>query len=182
LAHGVEQFLQRRARLGNLDRAARSDALALLGDTQQLARTGDHFGGKVALLARLDCEEPGLCHERRHRLRGSRHVRLGRRILVFGCYPAVAHAAPQVYFPRCRNDDAADARAVAADFAAGFCEHVHRRVQLRASRLDVCGGLLDACHGKTQVGVVRDRFGNERRQLRVAERGNPVVLHRPGRG
>ena len=116
----------------------------------------------LATSAAIDCRAYSKSACRRRGLRGARR-------------PAVAHAAPEVELPGRGEDAALDARAVAGQLAAAAREEIDRRIELRARQLGVELRLLDARGADAQIGVVRDRFGDRRRQLIVAERREPVV-------
>ena len=161
---------------------ADADARPVAGQAHELLARANGLARRLDLQPGLGGEEPALGHERRNRLSRVLEVRLRRRGLRGARRPAVAHAAPEVELPGRGEDAALDARAVAGQLAAAAREEIDRRVELRARQLGVELRLLDARGADAQIGVVRDRFGDRRRQLIVVERREPVVGHRAGAG
>jgi hypothetical protein len=64
----------------------------------------------------------------------------------------------------------------AAHVETAGAENIHGRAQRGLRKVHVCSGLLDA-HGRhAKVGIVGDRLGHERVELRIVETGEPLVL------
>jgi len=97
---------------------------------------------------------------------------------------AVTHPAPQIRFPGHGQHRALQGGgdvAAASGLEAAGAEQPHGRAQLRLGHFDVLRGLFNHGGGDAQVGIVGDGLADQRIELRVAERGEPVVVDAAGR-
>ena len=118
-----------------------------------------------------------LGHHRRERLAGIRIVGLHGRGLRLGRGLTVAQASPDVEFEGGVQEYRIQA-AAAAGLAALRGRQPHRRPQRAARHCDIPRCLLDAGRSRLQVGVVRQRLRDQRRQRGIVERRQPPICHR----
>jgi hypothetical protein len=126
------------------------------------------------LHARFDGDEPALGHHRRERL-----ARIGI-VGLHGCGVrlsrslTVAQAAPHVELQGGVQEHRVQAAATAG-LAALSRRQSYRRKERAACYRDIPRGLVDTRRRRLQVGVVRQRFGDERGQRGIVERCEPAV-------
>jgi hypothetical protein len=122
-----------------------------------------------------DGNKVALRHERGERLPCVRVVGVGRRELRLRRDVTVAHAAPNIELEGSVEKNTRCARAVAAGLAAAVSEQANGRVERRAGNLHISCGLLDARRRELEVGVISQRFVDQRDQHRSLNRRASVA-------
>ena len=154
--------------------------MTIAGQPHQMFGRAHHVGSQLLLAQGLRGDEPGLRGGGRDRLAGELAIGLHRGQAGRGGLLPVAQLAPQVELPRHQADDAGERRAGVRDLEATGADDAHLRPARRLGDAQLLGGLLDLGGGHAQVGVALHRFGDQRVELRIAERREPFVLHLTG--